>query len=72
MHSTLSGKTVLNDNDSNGFVEFEIEPNECLNVSGQVGGTNEDHFLKFKFQTDQTCIPPFVQDFNSLLTYQND
>lgn len=72
MHLTLLGTTILYDNDSDGFVEFEIEQNGRLNVSGQVGGTHEDHFVKFKFHTDQTCIPPFVQDFKSLLKYQYD
>lgn len=72
MHLTLSGTTILDDNDSDGFVEFVMESNGQLNVSGQVGGTHEDHFVKFKFQTDQTCIPPFVQDFKSLLKYQYD
>lgn len=72
MHLKLFGKTNLDDNDSDGFVEFEIKTNGRLNVSGQVGGTHEDHFVKFKFQTDQTCIPQLVQDFNSLLKYQYD
>ena len=72
MHLTLSGTTTLEDNDSDGFVKFEIEPNGRLNVIGQIGGTHEDHFVKFKFQTDQTCIPSFVQDFNSLLKHQYD
>ena len=72
MHLTLTGTTILDDNDSDGFVEFEIEPNGRLTVSGQVGGTHEDHFVKFKFQTDQTCIQPFVQDIKSLLEYQYD
>jgi hypothetical protein len=72
MQIKLSGKTILDDNDSDGFVEFEIEPNGQLIVSGQVGGTHEDHFVKFKFQTDQTCIPTFVQDFQSLLKNQYD
>jgi|SRR5690606_5389233 len=72
MHLKLSGTTILEDNDSNGFVKFEIESNGRLNVIGQIGGTNEDHFVKFKFQTDQTCIPSFVQDFNSLLIHQYD
>ncbi|MEZ5059208.1 MAG: hypothetical protein R2879_19405 [Saprospiraceae bacterium] len=70
MHLKLSGTTKLDDNDSDGFIEFEIEPNGRLNVSGQIGGSQEDNFVKFKFQTDQTCIPPFVQDFKSLLDYK--
>jgi hypothetical protein len=72
MHLKLFGKTNLDDNDSDGFVEFEMEPNGRLKLSGQVGGTHEDHIVKFKFQTDQTCIPAFVQDFKSLLKYQYD
>lgn len=72
MQLTLSGTTILDDNDSDGFVEFEIDPNGRLNVSGQVGGTYEHHYMKFKFQTDQTCISQFVQDFYTLLKYKND
>lgn len=67
MHVKLSGLTKLEDEDSDAFVEFEIEPNGRLTVRGQVGGTHEDHFMKFKFQTDQTSIPAFVQDFNTLI-----
>ncbi len=72
MQLTLSGTTILEDNDSDGFVEFEIESYGRLNVSGQVGGTHEDHFVKFKFRTDQNCISQFVQDFNTLLKYKYD
>jgi hypothetical protein len=67
MNSVLSGKTLLEDNDSDAFIEFEIEFNGRLNVMGQVGGTHEDHLVRFKFQTDQTCINSFVDDFKSLL-----
>ncbi|MEO6254963.1 MAG: hypothetical protein ABIO79_16750 [Ferruginibacter sp.] len=72
MHTDLKGSTKLEDNDSDACVEFMIEPNGQLIVSGQVGGTHEDHFVKFKFQTDQTCILPFVQNFKSLLNYKHD
>lgn len=70
MYSTVSGKTKLEDNDSTAFIEFEIESHGKLNVFGQVGGEHEDHFVKFKFQTDQTCITSFVEDFSSLLNYR--
>ena len=70
MHLTLSGSTILDDNDSDGFVEFEIEPSGQLNVSGQVGGTHEDNYVKFKFQTDQTCIDNSVENFKSLLDFK--
>ena len=70
MHLSLSGTTKLGDNDSDAFIKFEIESNGRLNVIGQVGGTHEDHFMEFKFQTDQTCIHSFVEDFKSLMNYR--
>jgi len=70
MNLKLSGTTKLEDNDSDAFVEFEIEPNGKLNVNGQIGGTHEDQFVKFKFETDQTCIDSFVEDFKFLLNYK--
>lgn len=71
MQRVLTGTTKLNDNDSDAFVEFIIESNGRLNIIGQVGGTFEDHFLKFKFRTDQTCITGFVENFKALLdTYK--
>lgn len=68
MHSELLGSAKLSDNDSDGFVEFTISENGHLQVCGQVGGSHEDHFVKFEFQTDQTCIPQFVDDFKKLVT----
>ena len=70
IHSFLTGSARLDDNDSNGFVFFEIEQNGHLNVIGQIGGSHEDHYMKFKFQTDQTCIPKLVRDFKTLLLNQ--
>lgn len=72
MHATLNGITRLEDNDSDAFVEFEIEPYGRLNICGQVGGTYEEHFMKYKFQTDQSCIPSFVTDFKRLLKDKQD
>lgn len=69
MHSTLMGSAKLSDNDSDGFVAFTISENGQLQVCGQVGGSHEDHFVKFEFWTDQTCIPQFVDDFKKLLEH---
>ncbi|AKQ45030.1 hypothetical protein TH63_04320 [Rufibacter radiotolerans] len=71
LYSSLKGSARIEDNDSDGFVEFSIEPNGNLYVNGQVGGTYEEQCMKFKFKTDQTCIPRFVQDFNKLLLNKN-
>lgn len=67
MEQTLSGKTTLEDNDSDASVSFEMKPNGQIIVYGQVGGSHEENYLKFSFQTDQTCIEPFLTDFHKLL-----
>ena len=72
MQSSLSGETRLEDNDSDAFIEFEINSNGRLNVSGQVGGTHEDHFVRYAFQTDHTCIPFLVNDFKRLMNYKDN
>jgi hypothetical protein len=70
MYSSLNGSTSLEDTDSDGFVRFSMEQSGHVIVTGQVGGSYEDHFMKFKFQTDQTCIPNFIQGFKNLLQRQ--
>lgn len=67
MHTSLLGSAKLSDNDSDGFVAFTFSEHGHLQVCGQVGGSHEDHFVKFEFRTDQTCIPQFVDDFKKLL-----
>jgi hypothetical protein len=69
MYSLLTGSSQLNDNDSDGYIEFTIYDDGQLKVCGQVGGSHEDHFVKFEFMSDQTCIPQFVTDFKKLLKY---
>ena len=68
MHAAHTGGAKLTDNDTDAFIRMEMEPNGHLAVIGQVGGTDNDHFTKFRFRTDQTAIPGFVYQIRSLLT----
>ena len=70
MKARLSGNTRLEDNDSDVSVNFQIENLGQVWVFGQVGGSHEDNYVKFKFQTDQTCIEPLIEDFHKLLKYE--
>ena len=72
MYASLSGSARLSDNDSDGYVNLEMQESGHLKVSGQVGGSHEDHFMTFEFRTDQTCIPPFVSDFKALLNERDN
>ena len=70
MKDRLSGNTILEDNDSDASISFQIERNGEVFVFGQVGGSHEDNYVKFKFQTDQTCIEQLIEDFHKLLKYE--
>ncbi|MEO8234765.1 MAG: hypothetical protein ABI549_05070 [Flavobacterium sp.] len=72
MHSNLSGSTMLKDNDSDSFIKFTIASNGNLKIQGQLGGSHEDHLIKFKFLTDQTCLPPLIRDFKILLLNKDE
>jgi hypothetical protein len=67
MKQAMSGKTTIEDNDSDASVNFQMKPNGQVIVFGQVGGSHEENYLKFNFQTDQTCIEPLLTDFYKLL-----
>ena len=67
MKQAMSGNTTIEDNDSDARVNFQMKPNGQIIVFGQIGGSHEENYLKFSFQTDQTCIEPLLTDFNKLL-----
>jgi len=67
MKQAMSGNTTLEDNDSDASVNFQMKPHGQIIVFGQVGGSHEENYLKFSFQTDQICIEPLLTDFHTLL-----
>lgn len=67
MKQAMSGNTTIEDNDSDASVNFQMKPNGQVIVFGQVGGSHEENYLKFTFQTDQTYIEPLLTDFHELL-----
>jgi hypothetical protein len=67
MDQTMFGNTILEDNDSDATIKFQMKPHGKVIVCGQVSGSHEEHYLKFSFQTDHTCIKPLVTDFYKLL-----
>lgn len=66
MFSCLSGSTQLFDNDSDSFLDFSIDKYGHVAVSGQVGGSQEDHYMRFQFVTDQTVLPEFIKELKEI------
>lgn len=58
---------VINDGDSNSFLNFRIDKNGKGKLIGQVGGTYNDNYLHFAFDIDQTIYELLKNAFNSFL-----
>jgi hypothetical protein len=67
MKQAMSGNTTLEDNDSDASINFQMKPHGQVIVYGQVGGSHEENYLKFSFQTDQATLEPLLTDFHKLL-----
>jgi hypothetical protein len=69
MLKSLSGTAKLEDNDSDGFIDFGINRIGEVFINGQLGGTFEDNYLKYKFSTDKIAIAQFICELKRLLSY---
>lgn len=67
MNNTLSGRCSLNDYDSDAHINFEMGELGHLRVSGQIGGSHESHFMKFKYVIDQTILQNLIKTLEIIL-----
>lgn len=61
MYKKLEGRCEIFDNDSDSYITIDMNKLGHLNISGQIGGSYEDHFMKFKFSSDQTILLNLIQ-----------
>ncbi len=47
-------------------IEFKCDRTGHIEVSGEIQGDAGGHVLKFRFMTDQTVFPKFINDLKSL------
>lgn len=62
----------LEDNDSDAYLNFKGNSVNSVLIEGQVGGTHEECFLKFAFETNHENIKSFSEQLSSLLLYVDD
>lgn len=62
MYETLSGCCKINDNDSDAHINLEMDKLGHIHVTGQIGGSHEEHSMKFKYGTDQTVLRGLIQN----------
>jgi hypothetical protein len=67
LYNKLTGFYKLSDYDSDAYITFEMHKLGHMNVFGQIGGSHEDHFMKFKYMVDQTVLINFIQALEIVL-----
>ena len=67
MHSDLSGSIRIEDTESDANVSLEMVKHGHVAVYGNIGGTHTKNYLTFKYETDQTVLPGFINFMKSLL-----
>lgn len=67
MNNELTGCCEIADNDSDAYITFSMDKFGHMIVSGQIGGSQEEHFMKFRYNTDQTIIDKLVKLLTVLL-----
>jgi hypothetical protein len=67
MYDELAGVCVIADYDSDAFITLELNRLGHLSISGQIGGSHQDHSMKFKYISDQTVLMNLIDAFKSMV-----
>ncbi len=67
MYKDLKGYCEIKDHDSDAYVMIEMDKFGHMCIYGQIGGSHEEHSMKFKYNTDQTVLIGLMCRFKALL-----
>jgi hypothetical protein len=67
MYNKLKGTYRMNDYDSDDFMLFEFQNLGHICISGQVGGSHREQYLRYQYNTDQTILAEIITDFKSMI-----
>ncbi|WP_240512072.1 hypothetical protein [Paludifilum halophilum] len=67
MLETLEGCCEVKDYDSDAYIVIQMGKLGHMCIYGQIGGSHEDHSMKFKYTADQTVLANFSQMLKALL-----
>ncbi len=62
-----AGSYKINDFDSDSFINISATSKGRLAFDGQMGGSHNDHYMKFKFNTDQSIINQFIYSLKKII-----
>ena len=58
---------TLDDLEYGSKIAFSMEKNGHLSISGTIYGSRLENTLTFKFSADQTALPPFIRQLETLI-----
>lgn len=67
MHEQLIGYCEISDSDSDAHITIEMDKLGHMYMTGQIGGSHEEHYMKFKYITDQTVLVNLIQMLKAFL-----
>jgi len=67
MYESLIGSCRMEDHDSDAYISIASGKFGHICISGQIGGSYEDQFVKFLYHTDQTELPVLIRRLKALL-----
>ncbi|MFD2115647.1 hypothetical protein ACFSTH_11555 [Paenibacillus yanchengensis] len=67
INDRLLGDSRMDDYDSDAHIIFGANKLGHVVVSGQIGGSHEEHSMRFKFTSDQTILEGLVYLLDSLI-----
>lgn len=68
MHNKLKGNCEIKDYDSDAYIIIGILDNlGHVDIYGQIGGSHQDQYMKFKYIADQTILGNLIQIFKNSL-----
>lgn len=67
MHKQLTGYCEVRDSDSDAHITIEMDKLGHMSMIGQIGGSHEEHYMKFKYITDQTVLINLIHILKAFL-----
>lgn len=65
MYEHLDGECIFHDTESDAFIAIQMLKYGNLTIYGQLGGTHQDHLMKFKCSMDKTILNNLIIFFRN-------
>lgn len=67
-YNNLAGCSEIKDMESDDYIIFRLEKAGHMTIAGQIGGSFNDQFLKYTFDSDQTYLKIFIDNLSQMIS----